>query len=419
MVGVESRSKDLNDPREETMRNSILSGLAVLAIAAGSGGALAQNKYDAGVTDKEIKIGNVMPYSGPASAYAVIGRIEAAYFQMINQQGGINGRRLNFISYDDGYSPPKTVEQVRRLVESDQVLLLFNVVGTPGNAAIQKYVNQKGIPHIFISSGASRWNDPAHFPWSMAWWPSFRTEARVYAKYIQQNHPGKTIGILYQNDDLGKDYLVGFREVFGAEASKRIVAEVSYELTDATVDSQIFQIKAAKPDIFLNISTPKFAAQAMRRVGELGWKPIQFLSNVSASVEKVMIPAGPDNARDVITATYMKDPTDPQWKDDPGMNEYRAFAAKHFPDPAKDDGTAVFGYGAAMAMTRMLKQCGDPLTRDNIMKQMTSLDMEIDVYLPGIRIRTSPTSYAPINQLQLMKFNGQRFELFGSVIGGD
>jgi branched-chain amino acid transport system substrate-binding protein len=401
------------------MRNSILSGLAVLAIAVGGGEVLAQKKYDTGATDKEIRIGNAMPYSGPASAYAVIGRIEAAYFQMINQQGGINGRRIDFISYDDGYSPPKTIEQVRRLVESDQVLLLFNVVGTPGNAAIQKYVNQKGIPHIFISSGAARWNDPAHFPWSMAWWPSFRTEARVYAKYIQQHHPGKTVGILYQNDDLGKDYLAGFREVFGAEAAKRIVAEVSYELTDATVDSQIFQIKAAKPDIFLNISTPKFAAQAMRRVGELGWKPIQFLSNVSASVEKVMIPAGPDNARDVITATYMKDPTDPQWKDDSGINEYRTFTAKHFPDPAKDDGTAVFGYGAAMAMTRILRQCGDLLTRDNVMKQMTSLDMEIDVYLPGIRIRTSPTSYAPINQLQLMKFNGQRFELFGSIIGGD
>jgi ABC-type branched-subunit amino acid transport system substrate-binding protein len=400
------------------MRNSILSGLAIVAISAG-GGAFAQKKYDIGVTDKEIKIGNVMPYSGPASAYAVIGKIEAAYFQMINEQGGINGRKINFISYDDGYSPPKTIEQVRRLVESDEVLLLFNVVGTPGNAAIQKYVNQKKVPHLFISSGAARWNDPEHFPWSMAWWPSFRSEARVYAKYIQKNYPGKTIGILHQNDDLGKDYLAGLHAIFGAESTKRIVAEVSYELTDATVDSQIFQIKAANPDIFLNISTPKFAAQAMRRVGELGWKPIQFLSNVAASVEKVMIPAGRDNARDVITATYMKDPTDPQWKDDPGMNEYRAFVARYFADPAKEDGTAVFGYGAAMALTRILRQCGDNLSRDNIMKQMTSLDMEIGVYLPGIRIRTSPTSYAPINQLQLMKFDGQRFELFGSVIGGD
>jgi branched-chain amino acid transport system substrate-binding protein len=400
------------------MRNSILGGLAILAIAA-NGGALAQKKYDVGVTDTEIKIGNVMPYSGPASAFAVIGRTEAAYFRMINEQGGINGRKINFVSYDDGYSPPKTIEQVRRLIESDQVFLLFNVVGTPGNAAIQKYVNQKKVPHIFISSGSARWNDSAHFPWSMAWWPTFRDEARVYAKYIQQMHPDKTVGILYQNDDLGKDYLSGFHEIFGAEASKRIVVQASYEVTDATVDSQIFQIKAAKPDIFINISTPKFAAQAMRRVGELGWKPIQFVSNVSASVEKVMMPAGPDNARGVITATYMKDPTDPQWKDDPGMNEYRDFVARYFPDPAKDDGTAVFGYGAAMALTRILKQCGDVLTRDNVMKQMTSLNMEIGVYLPGIKIRSSPTNYAPISQFQLMKFDGQRFELFGSVIGSE
>src|SRR5882757_7035141 len=281
------------------MRNSILSGLAIVAISAG-GGAFAQKKYDIGVTDKEIKIGNVMPYSGPASAYAVIGRIEAAYFKMINEQGGINGRKINFISYDDGYSPPKTFEQTRKLVESDEVFLLFNIVGTPGNAAIQKYVNQKKIPHLFISSGATRWNNPTNFPWSMAWWPSFRSEARVYAKYIQQNYPGKTVGILYQNDDLGKDYLAAFHEIFGAESAKRIVAEVSYELTDSTVDSQIIQIKAAKPDIFLNISTPKFAAQAIRRVAELGWRPVQFLSNVSASVEKVLLPAGADNARDII-----------------------------------------------------------------------------------------------------------------------
>jgi ABC-type branched-subunit amino acid transport system substrate-binding protein len=299
------------------------------------------------------------------------------------------------------------------------VFLLFNVIGTPGNAAIQKYVNQKKVPHIFISSGATRWNNPTNFPWSMAWWPSFRSEARVYAKYIQQNYPGKTVGILYQNDDLGKDYLAAFHEIFGAESAKRIVAEVSYELTDSTVDSQIIQIKAAKPDIFLNISTPKFAAQAIRRVAELGWKPVQFLSNVSASVEKVLLPAGADNARDIITATYMKDPTDPQWKDDPGVAEYKAFVAKYFSDPAGEDGTAVFGYGAAMALTRILKQCGNDLTRDNVMKQMTTLDMELPVYLPGIRIRTTPSSYAPINQLQLMKFNGTRFELFGSVIDGD
>src|SRR5258708_3024719 len=376
MVEAERQATGSKNSREETMRNSILSVLAIFAVAA-SGGALAQKKYDVGVTDKHIKIGNVMPYGGPASDYAVIGRTEAAYFKMINDQGGINGRKINFISYDDGYSPPKTIEQVRRLIESDEVFLLFNVVGTPGNAAIQKYVNQKKVPHIFISSGSARWNDPTAFPWSMACWPTFSDEARAYAKYIQQMHPDQTVGILYQNDDLGKDYLSGFHEIFGAEPSKRIVVQASYELTDATVDSQIFQIKAAKPDIFINISTPKFAAQAMRRVGELGWKPIQIVSNVSASVEKVMMPAGPDNARGVITATYMKDPTDPQWKDDPGMNEYRDFVARYFPDPAKDAGTAGVGYGAAMALTRILKQCGDVLARDNVMKQRTSLNIEM------------------------------------------
>jgi len=400
------------------MRNTVLMGLAFLTISAG-GVAWAEKTYDPGVTDTEIKIGNIMPYSGPASAYAVVGRAEAAYFKMLNEQGGINARKINFISYDDGYSPPKTIEQVRRLIESDQVFLLFNVLGTPGNAAIQKYVNQKRVPHIFISSGASRWNDPARFPWSMAWWPSFRDEARVYAKYIQQHHPGKTVGILYQNDDLGKDYLSGLREIFDAEKTKRIVAEVSYELTDATVDSQIFQIKSAGPDIFFNIATPKFAAQAIRRVAEVGWKPVQFVSNLSASVEQVMIPAGPENARGVITGTFMKDPTDPQWKDDPGMNEYRTFIAKYFPDPAKDDAMVVFGYGAATALARVLKQCGNALTRDNVMKQMTSLDMEIGVYLPGIKIRTSPMNYAPIRQFQLMRFDGKRFELFGSIIGSE
>jgi branched-chain amino acid transport system substrate-binding protein len=400
------------------MRSTSLIGLALLAISAG-GTAWAEKKYDPGVTDTEIKIGNVMPYSGPASAYAVVGRTEAAYFRMLNDQGGIDGRRINFISYDDGYSPPKTVEQVRRLIESDQVFLLFNVLGAPGNAAIQKYVNDKKVPHIFISSGGSRWNDPARFPWSMAWPPSFRDEARVYAKYIRQHHPGKTVGVLYQNDDLGRDYLSGLHEIFDAEKTKRIVAEVSYELTDATVDSQILQIRSARPDIFFNIATPKFATQAIRRVAELDWKPVQYVSNLSASVEQVMIPAGAENARGVITGTFMKDPADPQWKDDPGMNEYRAFTARHLPDPAKDDAMAVFGYGAAMALARVLKQCGDALTRDNVMKQMTSLDMEIGVYLPGIRIRTSPTNYAPIRQFQLMRFNGKRFELFGSLLGSD
>jgi branched-chain amino acid transport system substrate-binding protein len=387
-----------------------------LLMGAWSDSACAQTKYDVGVTDTEIKVGNIMPYSGPASFFGAIGRTEAAYFKMINEQGGVNGRKIKFISYDDAYSPPKTVEHARKLVEGDEVFLLFNVVGTPGNSAIQKYVNQKKIPHLFISSGDSRWNDPKNFPWSMAWWPSFRSEARVYARYIQKNHAGKTIGILYQNDDFGKSYLAGFREIFGADSSKIIVAEVPYEVTEVTIDSQIVKIRAAKPDIFINIATPKSAAQAIRKIGDLGWKPIQFVSNVSQSVTNVMMVAGLENAQGIVSAGYMKDPGDSQWVNDEGIKKFRAFMTKYYPEGNQDDGTTVFGYAAAQALVEIFKRCGDVLTRDNIMKQMTSLDMEVNVYLPGIKIRTSPSDYAPIDQLQLMKFTGKRFELFGSVM---
>jgi branched-chain amino acid transport system substrate-binding protein len=387
-----------------------------LLVALGGGFATAQNKYDAGVTDTAIKIGNVMPYSGPASAYAAIGKTEAAYFRMINDLGGINGRKVDFISYDDGFSPPKTVEQVRKLVESDEVFVLFNVVGTAGNSAIQKYVNLKKIPHLFISSGAAKFDDPEHFPWSMAWWPSFKSEARIYAKYIQQNFPDKTIGILYQNDDSGKDYLVGFHEAFGAETSKKILLELPYEVTAPSVDSQVVQIKAANVDIFINLSTPKFAAQAIKKISELGWKPVQFLGNASASTSSTMSAAGLEASKDIISAVYLKDPSDAKWKDDDGIREFRAFMTKYYPDGDQENGTTVFGYGAAKAFVQVLKQCGDNLTRDNMMKQMTSLDMEINVYLPGITIKTSATDYSPIDQLQPVKFNGQRFEAFGPVI---
>jgi branched-chain amino acid transport system substrate-binding protein len=391
----------------------VISGLMM---AVGCATAAAQKKYDTGVSDTEIKIGNVMPYSGPASAYAAIGKTEAAYFGMINEQGGINGRKINFISYDDSFSPPKTVEQVRKLVESDEVYVLFNVVGTAGNSAIQKYVNLKKVPHLFISSGAAKFDDPEQFPWSMAWWPGYKSEARIYAKYIQQNYPGKTIGILYQNDDSGKDYLAGFHEAFGPEASKKIVLELPYELTTPTVDSQVVQIRAANVDIFINLGTPKFAAQAIKKIAELGWKPIQFLGNAAASTSSTTSAAGIDASRDIISAVYLKDTTDPQWKNDEGVKEFRAFMSKYYPEGDQENGTTVFGYGAAKAFVQVLRQCGDNLTRDNIMKQMTSLDMKIDVYLPGIRIKTSPTDYSPIDQLQLVKFNGQRFEPFGSVI---
>jgi branched-chain amino acid transport system substrate-binding protein len=391
----------------------ILSGLAM---GLGLATAAAQKQYDVGVSDTEIKIGNVMPYSGPASAYAAIGKTEAAYFGMINAQGGINGRKINFISYDDGFSPPKTVEQVRKLVESDEVYVLFNVVGTAGNSAVQKYLNQKKVPHLFISSGAARFDDPEKSPWSMAWWPGYQNEARIYAKYIQQNYPGKTIGILYQNDDSGKDYLAGFHEAFGPDASNKIVLELSYEVTTPTVESQVVQFKTADVGIFINLGTPKFAAQAIKKIAELGWKPIQFLGNAAASTSTTMGAAGLDASRDIISAVYLKDPADPQWKNDDGIKEFRAFMSKYYPDGDQENGTTVFGYGAAKAFVQVLKQCGDNLTRDNIMKQMASLDMKIDVYLPGIQIKTSATDYSPIDQLQLVRFNGQRFEPFGPVI---
>jgi branched-chain amino acid transport system substrate-binding protein len=387
-----------------------------LLVALGCASAAAQKKYDVGVTDSEIKIGNVMPYSGPASAYAAIGKTEAAYFKMINDQGGISGRKINFISYDDSFNPAKTVEQVRKLVESDEVYLLFNVVGTAGNSAVQKYLNQKKIPHIFVSSGAARFDDPEQYPWSMAWWPGFKSEARIYAKFIQEHYPNTTIGILYQNDDSGKDYLAGFHEAFGPGASNRIALELPYELTSPTVDSEVVQIKAANVDIFINLGTPKFAAQAIKKIAELGWKPIQFLGNASASTASTTNAAGADASRDIISAVYLKDPADPQWKDDAGIKQFRAFMSKYYSDGDQENGTTVFGYAAAKALVQVLRQCGDNLTRDNIMKQMTSLDMEIDVYLPGIRIKTSATDYSPIDQLQMVKFNGQRFEPFGSVI---
>ena len=393
-----------------------LAGL--LAIAAASP-ASAQKKYDPGVTDTEIKIGNIMPYSGPASAYATIGKTEAAYFTKINSEGGINGRKINFISYDDGYSPPKTVEQARKLVESDEVLLVFNPLGTPGNTAIQKYMNAKKVPQIFVSTGAAKWNDPKNFPWTMGWQPNYQVEARIYAAYILKNYPGKTIGVLYQNDDFGKDYVIGLRDGLGDKASKLIVVESSYETSSPTVDSQVVQIKGANPDIFVNISTPKFAAQAIKKIGELKWTPVQFLTNVSASVGGVMKPAGYENDQGILSAAYMKDPKDEQWKNDPAMNEWRAFMTKWYPEGDQEDGATVFGYGVAQGIVQVLKQCKDDLTRENIMKQAANLNFEIGIYLPGTKIKTGPTDFAPIEQLQMMKFKGESWELFGPLMSGE
>ncbi|WP_375776254.1 ABC transporter substrate-binding protein [Bradyrhizobium sp. ma5] len=398
------------------VKSAALAGLLTIAVASAAN---AQKKYDPGATDTEIKVGNIMPYSGPASAYATIGKTEAAYFNKLNSEGGINGRKINFVSYDDGYSPPKMVEQARKLVESDEVLLIFNPLGTPGNTAIQKYMNAKKVPQLFVSTGAAKWNDPKNFPWTMGWQPSYQVEARIYAKYILQKYPGKTIGVLYQNDDFGKDYLTGLHDGLGDAAKKLIVVESSYETTSPTVDSQIVQIKGANPDIFVNIATPKFAAQAIKKAAELDWHPVQFLTNVSVSIGGVMKPAGYEASQDILSTQYLKDPADHEWKTDPAMNEWRAFMTKWYPEGDQNDASTVFGYGVAKGLEQVLRQCGDNLTRENLIKQAASLNFEIGIYLPGTKIKTGPDDYAPIEQLQMMRFKGESWERFGPVMSGE
>ncbi|MHC2331335.1 ABC transporter substrate-binding protein [Bradyrhizobium sp. USDA 4454] len=402
-----------------TTRLAVL-GAALALVATSGSAAFAQKKYDTGATDTEIKIGNIMPYSGPASAYGIIGRTEAAYFKKINDAGGINGRKINFISYDDAYSPPKAVEQARKLVESDEVLLIFNSLGTPSNSAIQKYMNAKKVPQLFVATGATKWNDPKDFPWTMGWQPNYQSETQIYAKYILKNMPNAKIAVLYQNDDYGKDYLKGLKDGLGQKAASMIVAEESFETSQPTIDSNIVKLKASNADVFIDIATPKFAAQAIKKVAEIGWKPTHFLNNVSASVGSVIKPAGFENAQDIISAAYLKDASDRQWDNDPGMKEFYAFMAKDFPEGDKLDGGTVVGFGVAQTLVQVLKQCGDNLTRENVMKQAANLkDFRTEVLLPGIKINTSPTDFAPISQLQLMKFKGEKWELFGDVISAD
>jgi len=395
-----------------------LAGLALLAASAT--GALAQKKYDTGASDTEIKIGNIMPYSGPASAYGVIGKTEEAYFKKINAAGGINGRKINFISYDDAYSPPKTVEQARKLVESDEVLLVFNSLGTPPNSAIQKYMNSKKVPQLFVATGATKWNDPKDFPWTMGWQPNYQSETQIYAKYLLKEKPGAKIAVLYQNDDYGKDYLKGLKDGLGAKAASMIVVEESYETSEPTIDNHIVKLKSLNADVLVNITTPKFAAQAIKKAAEIGWKPMHFLNNVSNSIGSVMKPAGFENSQDIISAAYLKDVADTQWNNDPGMKEFLAFLDKDFPEGNKLDGLIVTGYGVAQTLVEVLKKCGDNLTRENVMKQAASLkDFRTEVLLPGIKINTSSTDFAPISQLQLMRFKGDKWELFGEVISAD
>jgi branched-chain amino acid transport system substrate-binding protein len=388
--------------------------------AVSSSGALAQKKYDSGATDTEIKVGNIMPYSGPASAYGVIGKTEAAYFKKINDAGGINGRKINFISYDDAYSPPKAVEQARKLVESDEVLLVFNSLGTPSNSAIQKYMNSKKVPQLFVATGATKWNDPKDFPWTMGWQPNYQSETQIYAKYILKNKPDAKIAVLYQNDDYGKDYLKGLKDGLGAKAASMIVIEESFETSEPSIDSHIVKLKSTNADVFIDIATPKFAAQAIKKIAEVGWKPQHFLNNVSASVGSVIKPAGYENSQDIISAAYLKDASDKQWDNDPGMKEFYAFMSKDFPEGDKLDGGTVVGFGVAQTLVQVLKQCGDNLTRENVMKQAASLkDFRTEVLLPGIKINTGPADFAPISSLQLMKFKGEKWELFGDVINAD
>ncbi len=393
---------------------------AIITFAAMSGSALAQKKYDTGATDTEIKIGNIMPYSGPASAYGIIGKTEEAYFRMINDQGGINGRKIKFVTYDDAYSPPKAVEQVRKLVESDEVLVVFNPLGTPSNTAIQKYLNAKKIPQLFVATGATKWNDPKHFPWTMGWQPSYQSEARIYAAYLLKEKPNAKIAILYQNDDFGKDYLKGTLDGLGDKAKSMVVAEESYEVSEPTIDSHIVKLKATGADVLMIYTTPKFGAQTIKKTAEIEWMPLQIMTNVSASLGSVMKPAGFENSQGVLSAAYAKDGADSQWDNDPGMKKWIAFLDKYMPGANKTDGSIVYGYGAAQTLAKVLQMCGDDLTRANVMKQAASLkDFEPDTLLPGVKINTSATDFAPISQLQMQRFKGEKWELFGPVFSGD
>jgi branched-chain amino acid transport system substrate-binding protein len=391
---------------------------AVVVVAAGRE-SFAQRKYDTGASDTEIKIGNIVPYSGPASAYGTAGKAMAAVFKKVNDEGGINGRKINFLSYDDAYSPAKAVEQARKLVESDEVLLLFGTLGTASNTAIQKYLNAKKVPQLFVATGATKWNDPKNFPWTMGWLPSYQSEARIYAKYLAREKPQAKIAVLYQNDDMGKDYLKGLRDGVGSGPS-RVVAEESYEVAEPTIESHVVRLKSSDPDVVILFTTPKFGAQAIKKLGEMNWHPGKIIvSNVSASTATVMRPAGLDNSQGVISAAYAKDVSDPQWQNDPGIKAFDELLAKYLPEANRVDATALTGYNMAQTMVEVLKRCGDNLTRENVMKQAAALhNLEQGGLLPGVKISTSPTDFQPIDQLQLMQFKGERWELFGDVMEG-
>src|SRR6266404_2567303 len=400
-------------------RRTFMGGVSATALLSSSGVAFAQKKYDDGASDTEIKIGHTNPYSGPASAYGVIGKTIQAYWKSVNDTGGVNGRKINFITLDDGYNPAKTVVCIRQLVEQDKVLCTFNTLGTPTNTAIHKYMNQKKVPMLFVATGASKWGNPKEFPWTMGYQPDYHTEAVIYAKHILANVKDAKIGVLMQNDDYGKDYYEGMRDGLGKEVG-RIVKHVTYEVTDPTVDSQVIQMKDSGANVFFNISIPKFAAQSIRKAADIGWKPAQYLNNVSASVTSVMKPAGYENSQGIITAAYLKDPTDHQWDDDAEMKAWREWMAKYMPGANTGDANYVYAYSVSFLMHQTLKNCGDMLTRENVMKQAASFKkLRVPLLLPGITVSTSPTDYYPIQSVQLQSFKGETWELFGDVMSAE
>ena len=400
-------------------RRRFIGGVSAAAVLGSVRVASAQKKYSDGASDTEIKLGHTGPYSGPASSYGQIGKTIDAYWKSVNAAGGINGRKVNFITLDDGYSPPKIVELVRQLVEQDKVLCTFNTLGTPTNTAIHKYMNQKKVPMLYVATGASKWGDPKNFPWTMGFQPDYHTEGAIYAKHILANIPDAKIGVLMQNDDYGKDYFGGFKEGLGKDVNK-IVKHVTFEVTDPTVDSQVIQLKDSGANVFFNISTPKAAAQAIRKAADIGWKPVQYLNNVSASVGSVMKPAGLENSQGIITAQYLKDPTDKQWENADDFKAWVAWMDKWMPGANKADANHVFGYAVSCLMHETLKKCGDELTRDNVMKQAANFQkFKLPLALPGITVNTSPTDYYPIQSVQLARFKGETWELFGNVMSSE
>jgi branched-chain amino acid transport system substrate-binding protein len=401
-------------------RRTALMGTAALAAGFSPHRVRAEKRYDPGASDTEIKIGHTNPYSGNLSAYGAIGKAIQAYWDMVNAEGGIKGRKINFISYDDGFSPPKTVELVRKLVEEDQVLLIFQLLGTPTNTVVQKYLNGKKVPQLFVATGASKWGDPEHFPWTMGWQPDYNTEAGLYAKHILQTVPDARIAVLWQNDDSGKDYVAGLMKGLGKENEKKVVMSVSYETTDPTVDSQVVQLKGSGANVFFNDAAPKFAAQAIRKAVEIGWRPVQYLANVSASVNSVLRPAGLEASQGIITAAYLKDPTDSQWETSPDFIAWKAWMKKYNPNGNLQDSFNVYAYAVTATMHEVLKRCGDDLTRANIMKQAAGMrDLEVPLLLPGIKINTSPTDFYPIQSVRLQRFKGETWELFGDVLANE